>query len=219
VGGGAYEKGDRSHAIAVYVNRANPLERITLAQLDAIYSATRRRGSAAAVTTWGQLGLTGEWANHPIIAYAARRPNGIADAFQDRVLLTGDFKASIHERANSPTARVLDSVVDAVGADANGIGYAGFAQATSAVKALAVAETEAGPYVAGTLASVTDQSYPLTRFVYIAINKAPGKPLTPAVREFLRLVLSREGQQVLVEEGYFLPLPAAIVREELARLN
>ena len=219
VGGGSYEKDNHSPTIAVYVNRSNPLERITLAQLDAIYSASPRHGGQAAITTWSQLGLTGVWANRPVVAYAARRPNGIADAFQDRVLLAGPFKPTIHERANSPTERVLDSVVAAVAEDADGIGYAGFAHATSAVKALAVAETEAEPYVAGTLASVTDKSYPLARYVYIAINKAPGKPLPPGVREFLRLVLSREGQQVIADEGFFLPLPAAIVREELARLD
>lgn len=219
VGGGSYQRGDHSHAIAVYVNRANPIEQISLRQLDAIYSTSRRRGGESAVTTWGQLGLGGAWASRPIVAYAARRPNGIVDAFQDRALLAGTVQPSIHERANSPTQRVLDAVVEAVGADVNGIGYAGFAHATPAVKSLAIAETDDGPYVAGTLTTVQDQSYPLIRSIYIAINKPPGKPLRPIVREFLRLVLSREGQQVIADEGYFLPLPANLVSEELARLN
>jgi len=219
VGGGSYAVEDHAHAIAVYVNSANPLQRLTLAQLDAIYSSLRKRGASAQIATWGQLGLTGEWADRPVVPYAARRPNGIVTAFQERVLLMGDFRATIRERTNAPQTRVLTAVVAAVAEDSNGIGYAGFAQGNSAVKSLPIAVTETGPYVAGTLETVIDQSYPLTRSIYIAINKAPGQALAPNVREFLRLVLSRPGQQIVEAEGNFLPLPAAIVSRELNKLE
>ena len=219
VGGGSYAVEDHAHAIAVYVNRSNPIERLTLAQLDAIYSRERKLGAPAPILTWGQLGLTGEWADRPIVPYTARRPNGIVTAFQESVMLMGDFRVGIHERTNAPHTRVLTAVVAAVAEDPNGIGFAGFAQGNAEVKSLPIALTAEGPYVAGTLATALDQTYPLTRSIYIAINKPPGQPLAPNVQEFLRMVLSRPGQQVIAEEGNFLPLPAAIVKEQRKRLE
>jgi phosphate transport system substrate-binding protein len=219
VGGGAFDRIEHSHSIAIFVHRSNPLSGLTLAQLDALFSSTRLRGEPADLRTWGQLGLGGAWRDAPVHLYAVRRPNGIADAFRHIVLLGGKFKPTIRERDSRPEIRVLDAVVAAVAADSQGICFAGFHQQTPEVKPLAIARTAAGPWVRGALESVTDQSYPLTRFIYIAVNKPPGRPLSPPVREFLRLVLSDQGQRIIAEEGYFLPLPAPVVAEERAKLE
>jgi phosphate transport system substrate-binding protein len=219
VASGSFATDNRSHALAVYVHRDNPLRQLTLAQLDALFSATRRRGHAQDIRVWGDLGLTGEWAARPIALYSIRRPNGIVNFFQQQVLLDGDFKAGLVERSNSNDQGALTAVVESVATDPAGIGFAGFAHASEGVRALALAESEAGPFVVGTPGSVADHSYPLARWVYIAVNKAPGQPLPPKVREFLRLVLSYEGQQIVARDTAFLPLPANIVREELAKIQ
>lgn len=219
VASGSYATNNRSHALAVYVHRENPLRELTLAQLDAIFSSSRKRGHPTEIKVWGDIGLTGDWAYRPISIYSMRRPNGIVNFFQQRVLLEGDFKATLAERSNSSDQGALVAVTEAVAADIGGIGFAGFAHANDRVRALALAQSEGSPYVLGTPDSVSDQTYPLARWVYIAVNKPPSQPLPPQVREFLRLVLSYEGQRIVAQDDAFLPLPAVIVREELAKLE
>lgn len=218
VAGGSYMTANRSHALAVYVHRDNPLRRLSLDQLDAIFSSSRKRGHRE-VTTWGDLGLEGEWASRPITLYSIRRPNGIVNYFQHRVLQEGEFKATVRERANSNDSGALAAVVASIAADPGGIGYAGFAHATPAVRSLALAEKPEGPFIAGTLATVADHSYPLSRWIYIAVNRPPGQPLSPAVRAFLQLVLSRDGQAIVAQDVGFLPLPASVAHDELAKLD
>jgi phosphate transport system substrate-binding protein len=220
VSGGSFDRiEDGSKALAIYVNRLNPIARLTLAQLDAIFSTTRKRGSPGDLATWGQLGLTGEWADRPITVYGSRLPNSLASAFQDLVLLHGEFKPSIREQGRGADDDSLAAVVAAVARDSNAIGFAGFAQDQPAVKALAIGETDRGPFISGSFESVLRRTYPLARFGYIYVNRPPGRPLPAAVREFLRLVLSREGQRIVTEDGVSQPLPAAIIREELAKLE
>ena len=220
VGGGSFNRNeDGSGAIAVYVNRGNPIDRLTLAQLDAIFSTTRKRGAAVDLATWGQLGLTGDWAGRPITIYSGRLSSSFANAFRYLVLLHGDFKPTIREKARDVEVETLADVVAAVAADPGAIGFAGFAQTVPAVKTLAIAETEHSPFVAGSLGSVLNRTYPLARYGYVYVNKPPGKPLPPAVREFLLLALSRQGQQIVGSDGVSLPLPASIVREELAKFE
>lgn len=218
VAGGSFATNNRSHAIAVFVHKDNPINQLSLAQLDAIFSASRRRGHAE-IATWGDLGLDGEWASRPITLYAMRRPNGIVNFFQTRVLLDGEFRPGINERDGRNDAARLEAVVASIADDPSGIGYAGFAQWSPGVKALALAEDASGPFVEGSLETIASHTYPLSRWIYIAINKAPGKSLPPNVHAFLALVLSREGQRVVAADEAFLPLPAAVVREELARLS
>ncbi len=196
-------------ALAIYVNKDNPLEKLTLAQADAIFSKTRRRGGKA-VTTWGDLGLTGDWASRPISLYGRNSASGTYGFFKEHVLKTGDYKDSVKEQPGSA------SVVQGVTEDRFGVGYSGIGYKTSGVKAVQLAETD--QYFDGAYENVTSGKYPLSRFLFIYINKAPGKPLDPLVKEYLRLILSKEGQEVVVKDGYD-PLPAAIVTEELKKLE
>ncbi len=198
-------------ALAVYVNKDNPIEKLTLAQVDAIFSKTRKRGGKA-VATWGQLGLTGDWANRPISIYGRNSASGTYGFFKEHVLKNGDYKDTVKEQPGSA------SVVQGVTEDRYGIGYSGIGYRTSGVKAVALAETDAGPYSSGSYEDVVGDKYPLHRFLYVYVNKAPGKQLDPIVKEFLKLILSKEGQEVVVKDGY-LPLTPKVVQEELAKLN
>jgi phosphate transport system substrate-binding protein len=209
--GTSAEKG-KPHALAVFVNAQNPLQRLTLAEVDAIFSRTRQGGYPRDIATWGDVGLTGEWAQQPIHLYGKKRSNVITAFFQERVLKGGAFKESYAEQENS------DAAVAAVVKDKLGIAFSGLGFATEGVKALALAEQEGGPYAPAVQASVEGWSYPLNRYLYAVVDKAPEKPLDPAVEEFLRFILSREGQEALVKAG-LLPLSAKIAGQELGRVR
>ena len=199
-------------ALAVYVNKDNPLEKLTLAQVDAIFSKTRRRGYKQNVTTWGQLGLGGDWANRPISLYGRNSASGTYGFFKEHSLNNGDYKDTVKEQPGSA------SVVQGVTEDRYGIGYSGIGYKTSGVRVVALADKEGGAYSGGSYEDVKSGRYPLNRFLYIYINRAPGKPLDPVVKEFCKLIFSREGQEVVVKDGY-LPLPADIANQELAKLE
>jgi phosphate transport system substrate-binding protein len=198
-------------ALAVYVNKDNPLERLTLQQVDAAFSKTRRRGGKA-VTTWGQLGLTGDWANRPISLYGRNSASGTYGFFKEHTLGNGDYKDQVKEQPGSA------SVVQGVTEDRFGMGYSGIGYKTSGVKAVALAEKDGGAFSDGNYEDVKSGKYPLNRFLYLYINKAPGKPLDPVVREYCKLIYSKEGQEVVLKDGY-LPLPAEIAKQELAKLE
>jgi len=194
-------------ALAVYVHKDNPLETVTLAQLDAVFSKDRRRGYPEAVHTWGQLGLAESWASRRISLYGRNSASGTYGFFKEHVLLNGDFKDEVKEQPGSA------SVVQSVAADLGGIGYSGIGYRTSGVKTLALAEKEGQPAAAPTPENVYEGTYPLARFLLLYINRTPGKPLDPLVREFVRFALSRVGQELVIKSGY-LPLTAAMVAEE-----
>jgi phosphate transport system substrate-binding protein len=199
-------------ALAVYVNKDNPIEKLTLAQVDAAFSKTRRRGYKQNVTTWGQLGLTGDWANRPISLYGRNSASGTYGFFKEHALGNGDYKDSVKEQPGSA------SVVQGVTEDRFGMGYSGIGYKTSGVKNVALATKDGDPFSSGSYEDVKSGKYPLNRFLYIYINRAPGKPLDPLVKEFCRFVFSKEGQEVVVKDGY-LPLPAEIAKQELAKLE
>jgi phosphate transport system substrate-binding protein len=197
-------------ALAVYVNKDNPLEKLTLAQVDAVFSKSRRRGGKDA-KTWGDLGLTGDWAARPISLYGRNSASGTYGFFKEHTLSNGDYKDSVKEQPGSA------SVVQGVTEDRFGIGYSGIGYRTSGVRVVALSD-KPGVFSDGSYADVKSGKYPLNRFLYIYINKAPGKPLDPIVKEFVKLILSKEGQEVVVKDGY-LPLTPQIVTEELAKLE
>ena len=199
-------------ALAVYVSKDNPLEKLTLAQVDAIFSKTRRRGYKTNVNTWGQLGLTGDWANRPISLYGRNSASGTYGFFKEHALQNGDYKDQVKEQPGSA------SVVQGVTSDRFGIGYSGIGYRTSGVKPVALAEAEGKPYSSGSYDDVKSGKYPLNRFLFLYVNQAPAKPVDPLVREFLRLIFSKEGQEVVIKDGY-LPLSADIVKQELAKLH
>jgi phosphate transport system substrate-binding protein len=221
VAGGTYRSEGKIHATAIIVNKVNPIERLSLSQLDAIFSKTRKRGYERDLTTWGQLGLKGEWAARPITVYSLKKRMGATNYLQERILEGGEYKDGIREfsSVSAGTVKGLDQVVGAVAQDPGGIGYASFAHANADVKAVALAEKDEGPYYRGTFEDVVSRRYPLTRVVYIILNRPPGKPIEPKVRDFLTFLLSREGQQVVQSEGNYLPLPAEIVKQERAKLE
>jgi len=218
VAGGSYRTPGKTHAIAVVVNLKNPINTLTLAQLDAIYSTTRKRGYKE-VKTWGDVGATGEFADKPIHLWGLIRPNGIAHYLQERVLEDGEYKDGITERTTVGNLPALDAIAQGVAADPYAIGYTGLTSVIEGTKSLALATSPGGPYDKGTFEEVVEQRYPLSRVVYIYVNRAPGKALDPKVEEFLKFILSEQGQQDVAKEGVFLPLPPAFVKEDLQKLQ
>ncbi len=199
-------------ALAVYVNKDNPLQGLTIPQVDAIFSSTRKCGYKEDITKWGQLGLTGSWVNRSIQLYGRNSVSGTYGYFKKKALCKGDFKNTVNEQPGSA------SVVQSVTASINGIGYSGIGYKTSGVKALPLAKKEGAKFVAATAENAIHGSYPLSRYLYVYVNKHPNKPVEPLVREFLKMVLSRIGQEVVVKDGY-IPVPAKVAERELAKLD
>ena len=198
-------------ALAVFVNKDNPIKCLSLAQVDAAFSKSRRRGAKDDAVTWGQLGLTGEWAAKPVSLYGRNSASGTYGFFKEHTLKNGDFKDSVKEQPGSA------SVVQGVTVDRFAMGYSGIGYATAGVRAVPLTEKDGGKCIEATADNAYSGAYPLARFLFVYVNKAPGKPLDPLVREFARLMLSREGQEAVVKDGYF-PLPAPVAKEELNKV-
>jgi phosphate transport system substrate-binding protein len=186
--------------LAVYVNKDNPIKSLTLQQVDSIFSSTRKRGGQA-VATWGELGLTGEWAKRPVSLYGRNSASGTYGFFKEHVLKNGDYSNSVKEQPGSA------SVVQGVEKELGGIGYSGIGYKTSGVRAVPIADK--GAPVEPTQATVGDFSYPIARYLYVYVN-APPTGLDPLTREFVRFMLSKQGQQDTAKDGYF-PLGADVV--------
>lgn len=199
-------------ALAVYVNKDNPLQQLTLQEVDAIFSKGRACG-AKAINTWGQAGLKdGAWGSRPISLYGRNSASGTYGFFKENALCKGDFKDTVKEQPGSA------SVVQGVTEDRFAIGYSGIGYRTSGVRPLKLAAKKGVPYFSTDPADVYSGKYPLSRYLYVYINKAPNKPLDPLVRELVKFVLSKEGQEVVVKDGY-LPVPARVAQEELAKVR
>lgn len=199
-------------SLAVYVNKDNPLTALSLPQVDAIFSKTRALGHKESIDTWGQVGLGGEWASRPLSLYGRNSASGTYGFFKEHALGNGDYKDEVKEQPGSA------SVVQGVTEDRAGIGYSGIGYRTSGVKPIALAPREGTAPVAATAANVYSGTYPLARFLFVYINKDPEKPLDPLMREFVKFVFSREGQEVVIKDGY-LPVPAAVAAEELKKIE
>ena len=199
-------------ALAVYLHKDNPVEKLTLEQVDAIFSKTRRCGAAAGIDVWSGVGASGAFGAKPIRLYGRNSASGTYGYFKKVALCEGDFRDTVKEQPGSA------SVVQGVTEDPYGIGYSGIGYKTSGVKAVALAKKAGGPYGTVDPADVYAGKYPLARFLYVYVNKPPNSPAEPLVREFIRYVLSREGQEIVVKDGY-LPIGHGIVQEELAKLD
>jgi phosphate transport system substrate-binding protein len=199
-------------ALAVFVNKDNPVKCLSIAQVDAIFSKSRRHGGKEDIKTWGQLGLAGDWASKPISLYGRNSASGTYGFFKEHTLKNGDFKDEVKEQPGSA------SVVQGVTVDRYGIGYSGIGYATAGVRAVPLSEEDGGKCVEATADNSYSGSYPLARFLYVYVNKAPGKGLDPLTREFVKLMVSRDGQEAVIKDGYF-PIPASIAKEELAKVQ
>jgi phosphate transport system substrate-binding protein len=198
--------------LAVFVNKDNPLNQLTLQQVDAIFSKNRACGAPAEVATWGQMGLTGTWADKPVSLYGRNSASGTYGYFKEHALCKGDYKDTVKEQPGSA------SVVQGIEKDLYGIGYSGIGYKTSGVKALALAAKPGEPYVNDEFENVLAGKYPLARFLYVYVNRKPGEPLDPTVKQLLTYALSRAGQEIVVKDGY-LPMTAKMVAEELKKLD
>jgi len=222
---GTYDTFGLSPPIVIFVHRDNPLNALTLAQIEEICA---RDGK---ITTWGQLGLSGEWADQPIALWGLRLPNGTATFFQEAAMHRRDFRPTMilrptadglsrsAQRAPNGGVQAFVDILAGVARDRFALGYAAPGYDTPGVKMLAVVSTAGGAVVAPTRENVASLRYPLCRFTYIYVNRAPGKATDPNVQEFLRIVLSRQGQDLIAQRSGLLPLPARIVREELTKLQ
>ena len=199
-------------ALAVFVNKDNPIQSLTIEQIDSIFSTTRRCGGRADLRKWGDVGLDGTWAVRPIQLYGRNSVSGTYGYFKQTALCSGDFKNNVNEQPGSA------SVVQSVTSSLNGIGYSGVGYVTSGVRSLPLAEVEGDKPVYATHETAADGSYPLYRYLYVYVNKRPDTLLNPLELEFLRLILSKTGQEVVAKDGY-VPLSARIVNRELRRIG
>ena len=199
-------------ALAVYVNKDNPIKGMTISQVDAVFSSTRKCGYDKDITTWGELGLTGDWKNRNIQLYGRNSVSGTYGYFKEHALCKGDYKSAVNEQPGSA------SVVQSVTTSLNGIGYSGIGYKTSGVKAVPLTDKDGKPFVEATNENALAGKYPLARFLYVYVNKHPNKPLPPLELEFIKMVLSKSGQEVVVKDGY-IPLPASVAAKELAKLQ
>lgn len=199
-------------ALAIFVNKDNPLRQLTLEQVDAIFSSTRLCGGPHELKTWGDLGLTGDWAKRPIQRFGRNSVSGTYGYFKEAALCRGDFRANVNEQPGSA------SVVQAISQSLGGIGYSGIGYQTASVHTLALARQGTTDFVEDNQANTLSGRYPLARYLYVYVNKAPNRPLNPLEGEFLRLILSRSGQEAVVKDGY-IPLPAAVVQQALKTLG
>lgn len=199
-------------ALAIFVHKDNPIKGLTIAQVDAIFSSTRRCGADKNIDRWGDLGMTGAWANRPIQLYGRNSVSGTYGYFKDNALCKGDFKNSVNEQPGSA------SVVQSISTSLNAIGYSGIGYRTSSVRTVPLATKAGEPFVDATPEQAASGEFPLSRFLYVYVNKRPNQPMQPLDREFVKLILSKQGQEVVVRDGY-VPLPASLaekLRKDLA---
>jgi phosphate transport system substrate-binding protein len=198
--------------LAVYVHKDNPLASLSLVKVDAIFSKTRKGGYDADIKTWGDLGLKGEWADKPISLYGRNSASGTYGFFKDHALFKGDYKDSVKEQPGS------SAVVQGIASDKYGIGYSGIGYKTADVRAVPLSKDAYADIFEANMDNAYSGKYPLSRFLLLYVNKEPGKDLDPLRSEFLSFVLSFEGQEAVVKDGY-LPLPPGVLLKERANLK
>ncbi|MGL4205305.1 MAG: PstS family phosphate ABC transporter substrate-binding protein [Aeromonadaceae bacterium] len=198
-------------ALAVFVHKDNPLKGLTMLQLDEIFSSTMKCGGSINTSNWGDLGLTGDWESKDIQLFGRNSVSGTYGYFKEHALCKGDFKNTVNEQPGSA------SVVQSVSASLNGIGYSGIGYKTSGVRALPLSKDGGKTFVEPTEENSIKGTYPLSRYLYIYVNKQPNKPLEPMQLEFIKMVLSKTGQEIVEKDGY-IPLPASVVAKDLETL-
>jgi phosphate transport system substrate-binding protein len=211
------------YAHMVFVQRENPLTHLSLAQVEAIFGTEHRRGPAN-LRTWGQLGLTGDWTARPIQPYSWKVDEDFALFIREAVLENSHrWNPAVREfvHAQRPDGTQYDHglrILDALARDPGGIAISNLRYTNPNVRALALSRSDNGPWYEPTPANLINQDYPLARIIPAFIDLTPGQPVNPLVREFLRYLLSKEGQTVLVQESPYLPLSPAVIRQQLEKL-
>jgi len=198
-------------SLAVFVNKDNPIQGLNIQQVDALFSKNRKCGATLDTATWGDLGLSDNWTSAPISLYGRNSASGTYGFFKKVALCKGDYKDTVKEQPGSA------SVVQGVSEDRKGAGYSGIGYTTSGVRAIPLVK-EGSDYVEPTYENVASGKYPLSRFLLVYVNKEPNKALDPLTKEFLKFVLSKEGQDIVVKDGYY-PMSAKLVNEDRAALE
>ncbi len=198
--------------LAVFVNKDNPLDALSLQEVDAIFSKNRKGGAGEEIKVWGQLGLKDRFESLPISLFGRNSASGTYGYFKEHALFKGDFKDGVKEQPGSA------SVVQGVAEDISAIGYSGIGYRTSGVKVLSLSAKKGAPVFAPTYANALSGKYPMSRMLYIYVAKKPGAPLPPMLLEFFRMVLSKEGQEIVIKDGY-LPLTPALIEKQLALIK
>jgi len=198
-------------ALAVFVHKDNPIKGMTFADVDAVFSSTRKCGAPADITQWADLGVAGNLGSQDIQIYGRNSVSGTYGYFKGKALCKGDYKNSVNEQPGSA------SVVQSVSTSINGIGYSGIGYKTSSVRAVPLAKS-GSDFIDASPEMAASGKYPLSRFLYVYVNKAPNKDLAPLEREFVKMVLSKVGQEVVVKDGY-IPLPTLVTSKALAGLG
>lgn len=238
VANGSFDVPGWSNALGIFVHQSNPISKITTRQLDGIFGAARSggwvgtgwhpefaRSASDDIRTWGQLGLTGEWKDKPIHVYGLNLRYHQSTFFSDLVLKGSDKwnedlrMYANYSKADRTLAIAANELVQDLGRDPYGIAYSGIQNLTPQTKVLTLSTREAGPYVELTIDNVQNRTYPLADEVYIYLNREPGHPVDPKLKEYLRYILSREGQEAIMRDGKYLPLTADQVREQLRKLD
>ncbi|WP_243288336.1 PstS family phosphate ABC transporter substrate-binding protein [Geothrix terrae] len=199
-------------ALVVYVNANNPIKQLRMEEIDAIFSTTRRSGAKRDILRWGDLGLGGDWKQRDIQAYGRDENSGTRAFFREHVMKKGDFKPGVKAFMDQ------FAVVEAPAVDGGGISYGPLQYANRMVKGVPVASFGSDTFVEPALETIQRATYPLTRFLYIYVNKAPGRALDPTVKEFLHFVLSREGQAAVASFGA-VPIPGDLAAMGVGKLN
>ena len=199
-------------ALAVYVNKDNPVKGMSIVDVDAVFSSTLKCGADKSIKNWGGLGLKGAWADRDIQIFGRNSVSGTYGYFKKKALCKGDYKNSVNEQPGSA------SVVQSVATSINGIGYSGIGYMTSSVRAVPLTKKTGGKFVSASPETALNGSYPLARALYVYVNKAPNKPIAPLEREFVKMVLSKVGQKIVVKDGY-IPVPAKMVAKTLSSLG
>jgi phosphate transport system substrate-binding protein len=198
-------------ALAVLVNKDNPVKGLTMEQVDSIFSSTNKCGGSASIENWGDAGVAA-WGAKTMQLYGRNSVSGTYGYFKEHALCKGDFKSNVNEQPGS--ASVVQSVTESV----NGIGYSGMGYSTSGVKMVPLAKKGSTSFVDATPENALNGTYPLTRYLFIYVNKKPNQPLAPLENEFVKMVLSQTGQQSVIKDGY-IPLPAKIIDKALAAIK
>ncbi len=198
-------------ALAVFVHKDNPIKGMSMPVLDAVFSSNRKCGFEKTVNKWGDAGLSGAWGNRDLQIYGRNSVSGTYGYFKEKALCKGDFKNNVNEQPGSA------SVVQSVATSINGVGYSGIGYKTSGVRTVPLKGSDGEFYDANEKNALSGK-YPLARFLYVYVNKAPNKPLPPLEREFLKMVLSKPGQEVVAKDGY-IPMPESQAKKVRAALG